>query len=112
MSALIIFDGAGPLPQTFNFNSPLDGPATFVLNGTAWTQHAGTLVEITLNLDGSQIGGAAVCFANQSAVHMTLRPTFIEVDNLSYGSHQMQIITVGPTTVTDFNDYFQVTLLY
>jgi len=112
MAALVIFDGAGPLPQTFTFNSPISGgSATFVLNGTAWTQYANTLVEIALILDGSQIG-SAMCFANQSAVHMTLRPSFIEVASLSYAQHTMQIVVANSTTVSDFNDYFQVTLLY
>jgi hypothetical protein len=112
MAALILFEGAGPLPQTFTFNSPIEGPATFALNGTAWTQAANTLVEIALILDGSQIGNVSMCYANQSAFHMTLRPTFIEVAKLSYASHTMQIIVANGSTVSDYNDYFQVTLLF
>lgn len=111
MAATVLYEGAGPLPITFNFNSPLDGAATLVLNATAWTQSAGTLLEVAVTLDGDQVGSASVCFANQSAVHLTLRPTFIEVPYLSYGAHKIEIVTVGTTTVTDLNDYFQVTLL-
>jgi hypothetical protein len=111
MAATILFDGAGALPQTFTFNSPYHGPATFVLSGTAWTQKATTLLQIALQLDGVTIGKTSMCWANQAAIHMTLRPTFIPVPNLIYGPHKMSIIVANTTTVTDINDYFQVTLL-
>ena len=61
MSALVIYDGPGPLPQSATFNAPLDGPAVFVLSGTARTSSAAGLMEITLSLDGVQIGNPALC---------------------------------------------------
>jgi hypothetical protein len=112
MGALVIFDGAGPLPVSAKFNSPLDGPVTFVLTGTAWTQTAGSLIGLDLVLDGNGIGNSAMCYANNSADHMAMRTTFIEVDNLSYGPHTIEIIGAYSDTVTDFNDYFQVTMLF
>lgn len=112
MSALVIFDGAGPLPVTAKFDSPLDGPAVFVLTATAWTQSAPILTGVYLVLDGNAIGSAAMCFANQNAVHLAMRPTFIDVADLSYGSHTIEIVNASGDTITDQNDYFQVTLLY
>ena len=111
-SVMVIFDGAGPLPQTATFKAPLDGPAVFVLSGTAWTQSAATLTEINLSLDGSVIGKPAMCFANQNANHQALRTTFIEVDNLTYDNHTIEISNGNGDTITDQNDYFQVVLLY
>lgn len=111
--ALVIYDGAGPLPVSASFESPIaGGPATFVLSGTAWTQSAPVLIGVNLFLDGNGIGNTAMCFANNDASHMAMRTTCIEIDNLSYGSHTIEIQAAYSNTVTDQNDYFQVTLMY
>ena len=109
---MIIFDGAGPLPQSVTFNAPLDGPAVFVLSGTTRTESAALLTGISLSLDGVQIGNPAMCWANQNNNHMAMRPTFINVANLSYGEHTIEISNAYNGTITDVNDYFQVVLLY
>src|SRR5215213_6391320 len=107
MGALVVFDGAGALPQSAKFQSPLEGPATFVLTATAWTQTAGTLIGVSLSLDGNYIG-TAMCYANQSASHMAMRSTFISVEYLSYDTHLIELSNTSGT-ITDVNDYFQVT---
>ena len=112
MAALIIYDGPGPLPVTTTFESPLDGPAVLVLTGTARTENAAGLTGIALVLDGDTIGNTAMCWANQNNNHIAMRPTFINVDNLAYGEHTIEIVNAYGITVTDENDYFQVTLLY
>ncbi len=113
MAALIIYDGAGPLPQQATFDAPLDGPAVFVLSGTATTQeNAACLTGITLSLDGSQIGSPAMCWANQNNNHTAMRTTFIDVDDLTEGEHTIEINAANSETNTDVNDYFQVVLLY
>ena len=112
MSTMILIDSAGPLPLKATFESPVDGPVTFVLSGTAWTQQAPVLTGIGLLLDGAEIGSSAVCFANQNALHLAMRTTYITFDNLTIGQHSVTIQTANSQTVTDFNDYFQVTLLY
>lgn len=110
--AMVIFDGAGPLPQSATFTAPADGPVIFVLSGTAWTQSAAVLIGINLSLDGSGIGDAAMCWANQNANHQAMRATFIPFDSLSFGEHTIEITNAYSNTITDQNDYFQVTLLY
>jgi hypothetical protein len=113
MSALIIYDGAGPLPQKATFNAPLDGPAVFVLTGTATTQgNAPCLTGISLSLDGAQIGSSALCWANQNNNHTAMRTTFIDIDDLTSGEHTIEIDNANSETTTDVNDYFQVVLLY
>jgi hypothetical protein len=111
MGALIILEGQGPLPQGTKFQSPLEGPATFVLSATAWTQSAGTLTGVSLVLDGKVIG-TAMCFANFAASHTAMITTFIPVEYLSYDTHAIEVVTAYSGTITDTNDYFQVTLLY
>ena len=111
MGALVIFDGSGALPQSVKFQSPLEGPATFVLSATAWTQSAATLIGVSLSLDGNVIG-TAQCFANFNANHQAMMTTFIPVEYLSYDTHLIELTNANSGTVTDVNDYFQVTLLY
>jgi hypothetical protein len=112
MAALIIYDGPGPLPKSATFTAPLDGPAVFALSGTARTSGAPCIVEVSLSLDGALIGKPALCWFNQNDFHMALRPTYINVDNLTFGEHTIEISNSGGQTITDVNDYFQVVLLY
>lgn len=111
-NSLIIFDGAGPLPQSVTFNAPSDGPVTFVLSGTARTESAALLTGINLSLDGNVIGNTAMCWANQNNNHIAMRPTFIPFDGLTFGEHTIEINNAYTGTITDVNDYFQVVLLY
>lgn len=111
-NAMIIFDGAGPLPQSATFNAPADGPVVFVLSGTTRTASAAGLTGISLSLDGNVIGNPAMCWANQDNNHMAMRTTFIPVEFLSFGEHTVELTNAYSITITDVNDYFQVTLLY
>lgn len=111
MPAMVIYYGAGPLPQSTSFNSPADIPAMFVLSGTTTTESAAVLTGITLSLDGTQIGNPALCWANQNNNHMAMMPTYIPVD-LTFGNHTIEINVLNGNTVTDVNDVFQVVLLY
>lgn len=110
--AIVLLDTAGPLTVSTTFNAPADGPVIFVLSGTAWTQNAGVLIGINLELDGQPIGNMAMCWANQSANHQAMRTTFIPFDNLTFGEHTIEVVNANSETITDVNDYVQVTLLY
>jgi hypothetical protein len=111
VNAMVLLDLNGPLPLQATFSAPSDGPVMFVLTATAWTQTAGSLLMVNLSLDDTQIGNVAMCYANQAAVHQTLRTTYIPFDNLTAGEHSIYL-DVGAETITDKNDYFQVTLFY
>lgn len=111
-NAMVLLDLAGPLPVSATFESPVDGDVTFVLAGTARTESAANLTGINLYLDGAGIGNTAMCWANQNNNHMAMRPTFIPY-TISSGTHTVEIQPAyGAATVTDVNDYFQVTILY
>lgn len=110
--ALVIYDGMGPLPQSATFKAPSDGPVIFILSGTARTANAACMTGISLSLDGTPIGNPAMCWANQNNNHIPMAPTFIPYDNLTFGEHTIEINNANGDTITDVNDYIQVTLLY
>lgn len=41
-----------------------------------------------------------------------MRPTFIPYSGLTIGRHSIEITIAYNGTITDVNDYFQVTMLY
>jgi YbbR domain-containing protein len=112
INAEVLMDAIGPLPQSVTFQAPSDSSVMFVLTGTAYTQSAAATIGVMLILDGVQIGTASVCYANTNNVHMAMLPTFVELDNLTFGEHTLEVVVYGSQTVTDINDHFQVTLFY
>lgn len=112
MGTMVILDGPGPTPLNATFESPTDGPVVFVLSATAWTQSAPTMLGINLLLDGVVIGNPAMCYANSNSMHMTLRPTFIPFEGLTFDTHKISIEPANGYTINDVNDYFQVVLMY
>lgn len=110
-TAIVLIDSPGPLNLSTTFNFPGDGSVIFAISGTAYSQNGGNLIGFTLSLDGAIIGKAALCFANQGLLHQTMRTTFIPVENLTFDQHTIELTPLSGT-VTDFNDYYQVTLIY
>ena len=112
VNAMVLIDAEGPLPVSLTFNAPADGSVMFVLSGTARTESAACLIGFSLLLDGYTIGSPAMCWANQNDNHQAMRTTFIPVDNLTSGEHTIEVVGSYGTTITDVNDYVQVTLFY
>jgi len=112
VNAMILLDVQGPFPASATFEAPADGSVMFVLSGTAWTQQASCEIGLNLVLDGYDIGNPAMCWANENAVHQAMRVTFIPFDNLTPGSHTIEVVPAFGTTITDTNDYVQVALFY
>lgn len=111
MQAVVIYDGAGPLPVKASFESPTSTGVVFVLTATARTQSAPTLTGVSLSLDGNNIG-SAMCWANQNDNHIAMRSTLIPYTGITIGEHTIEIDNAYSGTITDENDYFQVTMLY
>lgn len=112
INAMILLDVPGPFPVSTTFEAPADGSVMFVLSGTAWTQAASCEIGLNLVLDGNDIGSPAMCWANENAVHQAMRVTYIPFDNLTFGTHTIEVVPAFGTTVTDSNDYVQVVLFY
>lgn len=111
MQAIVIYDGAGPLPVSATFDSQTSTGVVFVLTATARTQSAACLTGVSLSVDGNDVG-EAMCWANQNDNHIAMRPTLIPYADMTIGSHTIEITNANSDTITDVNDYFQVTMLY
>lgn len=112
MPATLLLNQSGQLPITVKFESEVDGPVTFLLTGTAYTKAAPTTLAIVLMLDGNIIGTSRL-YANVNLNHQALPATIIPFDNMTVQeTHTLVIAANNTNTVTDFNDYFQVTMIY
>ena len=105
---IVLINQVGPLPLKVTFQAPADGPVTFFLSASAWTQTAASWLSVGMELDGTPIGSAQV-FANYASMHMALVPVYITA-NLTAGQHTLSLLPGNTTTVTDLNDFFQVSL--
>lgn len=111
MAILSIFHQTkGPLPITAKFQSPTDGPSYLALAGSVWTQQANQLIGIQVLLDGKPVGSAAV-FSNLQSTHREVVPSYIPV-KLTFGEHKIELTTLTPATVSDYNDFFELALIY
>ena len=106
----ILNQAKGGLPISASFEAPLDGPACLSVSGSVWTATPNQLIGVTLELDGVAIGTASI-FSNSSTTHRAVVPTYIPI-NLTFGTHKITLIPSTPATTSDFNDFFDVVLIY
>jgi hypothetical protein len=106
----ILNQAKGGLPVSATFEAPLDGPACLVLSGSVWSQTANQMIGVGLELDGKLIGTASI-FSNATTTHRAVVPSYIPI-NLTFGSHKVTLVPTTGTTVSDFNDLFDVALIY
>lgn len=107
----ILLQSNGPLPVSAPFKAPASGPAMLNLTGSAWTQTAGSVIGLSVSIDGAQVGSAWV-YANAAGSHMAVVPVMMPITLPdSTGSHTITISALNSGTTTDLNDNFQVTLL-
>ena len=100
----------GPLPIHSNFKAPSDGPACLVLSGSVWSATANQMIGVQLELDGKVIGSATI-FSNGASTHRAVVPSYIPV-TLSIGPHTLTLLPLNSSTTSDYNDWFDVILLY
>ncbi|NOT62862.1 MAG: hypothetical protein HOP19_21850 [Acidobacteria bacterium] len=105
---IVLINQIGPLPFSVTFDARADGPVTFFLSGSAWTQTSNTEIGIGMELDGVPIG-SAVIFANAAGCHMAVVPVFVRT-KLTFGQHTLSLLPTNATTTTDLNDFFHVSL--
>lgn len=107
----ILLQTNGPLPQSAAFKAPASGPATIYVSGSVWTQTAGSVIGITVSIDGAPVASAWI-YANAAGSHMAVVPVFSPITLPdSIGSHTVTISALNGATASDLNDNFQVTLL-
>ncbi|MGH8101538.1 MAG: hypothetical protein ACREIW_09580 [Chthoniobacterales bacterium] len=100
----------GGFPITATFKAPSDGPASIVLSGSVWCTTTDQMIGVKLELDGKIIGAASI-FSNGASTHRAVVPSYIPVQ-LSIGPHTITLLPENTSTTADFNDIFDVTLLY
>ncbi len=105
-----LISAVGPLPLSNTFNAEGDVEVVFFVSGSAWTQTADTSISITLYLDDEAIG-TSVVWSNEASSHKALVPIFIPA-KLSYGQHTVKLVAGNSSTTTDYNDSFQVMVIY
>ncbi len=106
----ILNQAKGGLPVSASFEAPLDGPACLVLSGSVWSQTVNQMIGVTLELDGKPIGSASI-FSNAVATHRAVVPSYIPII-LTFGTHKITLIPTTPVTTSDFNDLYDVSLVY
>lgn len=106
----ILNQAKGGLPVSASFEAPLDGPACLMVSGSVWTQTPNEMIGVSLELDGVTIGTASI-FSNLASTHRAVVPSFIPF-NLTFGAHKITLVASTKATVSDFNDFYDVVLIY
>jgi len=106
----ILNQAKGGLPISASFDAPLDGPACLVLSGSVWSGTANQLIGVSLELDGKAVGAASI-FSNLASTHRAVVPSYIPVV-LTFGTHKITLVASSATTTSDYNDFYDVVLVY
>ena len=101
----------GPLPLTTHYTS-LGGALMFNLSGSVWCLAGGRTVGIDLLVDGHVVGTEKL-YTNEGWSHKVLVGNGFVVKGLPAGTHEVKIrmITDNDLERTDFNDYFNLTVV-
>jgi hypothetical protein len=105
--AQVMDHGPGPLPLSTTFASSGGQVALFV-SGSGFASASNVVVEVQVKLDGASIGSAKVVTA-EAASHKQVVPTVILAQPAA-GMHTLTL-SAATGTVTDFNDFFNVTMI-
>ncbi|HYN85740.1 MAG TPA: hypothetical protein VER32_10820 [Pyrinomonadaceae bacterium] len=109
-NVLTIFDQVGPLPLNATLDVRSDGPALLMISGSVWTETQNSNIGITLLIDGKAVAGAGI-FCNPTTQHVAVVTAYVPVQ-LTFGSHTFTLQASSTSTVSDFNDTYNVCLLY
>ena len=108
--AIQVIGQKGPLPITTTFQVENDSPTLILLSCSAWTQSGEGIIEVDLLVDGVAVAWAAL-YCNPPNQHMALVSVPMPY-TFSIGQHTFTLQAGNSDTVSDFNDFYYVTLLY
>jgi hypothetical protein len=111
MATLSILNSPGPLPLKVTFQAPTDGPVSFAVSGSVSSTTAGQLVGVQVLFDRGVAGTCSV-FCNAANSHQTLIPALLQATIPGSGTHAIALVPATPSTQSDANDFYQVTLIY
>jgi hypothetical protein len=106
--ATVVFDNMpGALPQSMAFSSK-GGPLLLILSGSAYLAGAGHM-GVTAQLDAKSVGTLSA-FTNEPNSHKAFPTRVLKIAPAAAGAHTL-ILLPDPTTLTDTNDPFSVTVV-
>lgn len=98
--------GALPLSATFTTNG---GTVMITASGSGFSSPGSGVIGMNVLVDGVN-RGVSRTFTNEPSSHKAFVTTQIVISNLAAGSHALQLAALGGTS-TDFNDFFDVSVL-
>jgi hypothetical protein len=107
----------GPLPLKGQFQPEADLVPSLYFTGTAQSSAPGLTLEVQVSIfdqDGKSAGSTSgEVFSNEAKQHKTLLALPINQKPLSFGqTYTFEIAVAGPTTISDANDFYSLTILY
>ena len=107
----------GPLPLKGQFQPQSDLVASVYFTGTAQTSAPGQTIQVQLviyDADGKDAGGTSgAVFSNEAKQHKTMLALLANQKPWEFGqTYSFEITAVGPTTTSDANDFYSLTILY
>jgi hypothetical protein len=103
----VLTNQPGPLTSQGNFTSQ-GGILYMTVSGSAWSKSASTTISVAVSVDGKLMGTAQV-FTNEASSHKALVPLALHLQQLAAGQHTVSL-AAGAGTITDQNDFFDVTV--
>lgn len=107
----------GPLPITGTFQPQADLVPSVYFTGTAQSSAPGQTISVQvaiIDAQGRDAGSTSgVVFSNEAKQHKTMLGLLINQKPWEFGqTYTYSIAVSGPTTITDANDFFSLTILY
>jgi hypothetical protein len=105
----VYVNAAGALPLAGDTFTSHGGTLTLNASGSAWSTSAGALIGMNVLVDGVVVGTSQV-YTNEAQSHKALIPISVALPGVGAGAHVVVIQPLSGTT-TDFNDFFNVTVV-
>ena len=107
----------GPLPLKGQFQPEADLVPSLYFTGTAQSSAPGATIDVQVSIydaDGQDAGNTSGdVFSNEAKQHKTLLGLLVNQKPWKFGqTYTYQIVATGPTTTSDANDFYSLTILY
>jgi hypothetical protein len=109
--AQVLISQAGPLPIKAEAQIESDGPSVLTLAGSVWSTTAGSLIGVTLLIDGQPTQINATIFSNGPNTHRAVVPVTVPY-TFTFGSHTFTLEPLNGQTTSDANDRFELSVQY
>jgi hypothetical protein len=113
----ILINQAGPLPISTTIKTGSNGPSMLYLSGSVWTAESAGQIGIAVLIDGTKVG-EAVIWSNEPTEHRAVVPVFIEItldkawpSETEMPSYTVELSPLNSSTLSDLNDWFQLSLV-